>query len=158
MGKGCQLSDTGSEPPKLRRLSRALPGSSVATSHASGSGKRHWTSRLLHSLGEAAAHSAAGFTAATLVILWLGIGGVAGFPGWWSTVLYGWTASVTFVMVFVIQHTSERQTSAMQRKLDELIRSSTRADDGLIAVEEATDEQLHAMADLSVAEGAMRRR
>ena len=45
----------------------------------------------------------------------------------------------------------------MQRKLDELIRSSTRADDSLIAVEEATDQQLQAMADVSVAEGAMRR-
>ena len=61
-------------------------------------------------------------------------------------------------MVFVIQHINERQTAAMHRKLDELIRSSTRADDGLIAAEEATDEQLQAMADLSVAEAAMRRR
>jgi len=44
---------------------------------------------------------------------------------WWLTVLYAATASVTFVMVFVIQHTKARQTSATQRKLDELIRPLT---------------------------------
>jgi low affinity Fe/Cu permease len=55
---------------------------------------------------------------------------------------YSTTGSVTFVMVFVIQHTHERRTSATQRKLDELIRSSTHADDTLIAVEEAADDQL----------------
>ena len=145
------------EQPKLRRLSRSLPGSSVAASHASDWGQRHWTSRLLHGVGEGAAHSAAGIMAAGLVLVWLGIGIPTGFPAWWSTVFYSGAAAVTLVMVFVIQHTNERQTLAMQRKLDELIRSSTRADNSLIAAEEATDQQLQAMADVSVAEGAMRR-
>ena len=55
-------------------------------------------------------------------------------------------------MVFVIQHTHERQTFATQRKLDELIRSSTQADDTLIAVEEAADGQLQALANLNLAD------
>lgn len=67
-------------------------------------------------------------------------------------VLYSVTGSVTFVMVFVIQHTQERQTSATQRKLDELIRSSVRADNTLIAVEEAPDEHLQALAHLNLAD------
>ena len=142
-------------PPPHRRLS--VPGSSVAAAHASGWGRRHWTSRALHVVGEVAGHSAAGILAVAAAMGWLAVGLAAGFPGWWATALYVTTGSVTFVMVFVIQHTNERQTSAMQRKLDELIRSSTRADDGLIAVEEASDDQLHALTEQSVAEGERRR-
>jgi low affinity Fe/Cu permease len=59
---------------------------------------------------------------------------------------------VTFVMVFVIQHTPSRQISAMQRKLDELLRSHARADDALIAAEEAPDEEIQAMTDRSLAD------
>ena len=75
-----------------------------------------------------------------------------GFPAWWQTMLYSVTGSITFVMVFVIQHTQERQTSATQRKLDELIRSSVRADNTLIAVEESADEHLQALAHLNIAD------
>ncbi len=98
------------------------------------------------------ADSSAGIVAAVLVVVWALVGLVVGFPAWWATTLYSVTASVTFVMVFVIQHTQERQTSATQRKLDELIRSSVSADDGLIAVEEAGDQHLQALADLNLAD------
>ncbi len=145
------------EQPGAGRRSRSLPGSSVAASHPSGWSRRHWTSRVLHNVGEAASHSGAGILAGALVVVWLGVGLLVRFPIWWSTVLYSGAASVTFVMVFVIQHTNERQTAAMQRKLDELIRSSTLANDGLIAVEEASDGQLQTLADHSVAEGELKR-
>lgn len=112
---------------------------------------------MLHAVGEAASHSGAGILAGALVVVWFGVGLLVGFPLWWSTILYSGAASVTFVMVFVIQHTNERQTAAMQRKLDELIRSSTRANDGLIAVEEASDDQLQTLADQSAAEGELKR-
>jgi low affinity Fe/Cu permease len=95
--------------------------------------------------------------AAVLVILWVAVGVVYDFPTWWATALYSGAASVTFVMVFVIQHTNERQTSAMQRKLDELIRSSAGADDSLVAVEEAPDDHLQALADAHVAIGEQMR-
>ena len=58
------------------------------------------------------------------------------------------------MMVFVIQHTQERQTSATQRKLDELIRVSSEADNALIAVEEAGDEHLQALTHLNIADRA----
>ena len=57
-------------------------------------------------MGEGAAHSAAGVMAAGLVLVWLGIGVLTGFPAWWSTTFYSGAAAVTFVMVFVIQHTT----------------------------------------------------
>lgn len=107
---------------------------------------------MLHRLGESAAHSRAGVGAAVTVVSWGVVGLIYTFPTWWQITLYSVTAAVTFVMVFVIQHTQARQTAAMQRKLDELLRSGTRADDALIAVEEAPDEELQALGDRAVAD------
>src|SRR4051794_6084150 len=116
-----------------------------ATAHANEWTSRHWSSRLLHRLGEGAAHAGSGIAAAALVAGWLVLGLRTGFPGWWQTTMYVVTGSVTFVMVFVIQHTQQRQTAATQRKLDELLRSSEPADSTLIAVEEASDADLKAL-------------
>jgi low affinity Fe/Cu permease len=127
-------------------------GPSDAAKEAPGWEQRHWTSRALHRVGGVAAHSGAGIVATVLVVLWAGVGLICGFPQWWQTVLYSVTGSVTFVMVFVIQHAQERQTSGTQRKLDELIRSSSHADNALIAVEEAPDEHLQALAHLNLAD------
>jgi low affinity Fe/Cu permease len=85
-----------------------------------------------------------------LIVVWAAIGFIVGFPSWWQITLYSVATSVTFVMVFVIQHTQERQTSATQRKLDELIRSSLRADNNLIAVEQASDQDLQALGSLNL--------
>ena len=134
------------------RSRRSFKGSSVATAHAPGWELRHWTSRLLHRVGELAAHSGAGILAALLIVLWSAVGIIVGFPSWWQITLYSVTGSVTFVMVFVIQHTQERQTSATQRKLDELIRSSLRADNNLIAVEQASDQDLKELGSLNLAD------
>jgi low affinity Fe/Cu permease len=131
---------------------QGLTGSTVASNHGQEWEQRHWTSRVLHRIGEVAGHSGAGIAAAILVVIWAVVGLASGFPVWWQTVLYGVTGSVTFVMVFVIQHAHERQTSGTQRKLDELIRSSARADNSLIAVEEAADEHLQALARLNHAD------
>jgi len=152
--------ETGIDAQNDRRPSRglrALAGSSVAAAHPSDWEQRHWTSRVLHRFGELTARSSAGVLAAVLVIVWMVVGVAYSFPRWWATALYSGTASVTFVMVFVIQHTNERQTSAMQRKLDELIRASAGADDSLMAVEEAPDDHLQALAEVHVAIGQQMR-
>ena len=128
---------------------RLLAGSPITSSHAESWDRRHWTSRFVHHLGSFAAHPAPAIGAVTLVSAWAVLGMLTRFPVWWQTVLYSVTASVTFVMVFVIQHAQDRQTSATQRKLDELIRSSSSADDALIAVEEADDGHLQALASLN---------
>ncbi|MCU1501487.1 MAG: hypothetical protein JWM12_841 [Ilumatobacteraceae bacterium] len=110
----------------------------------------HWTSRLLHRAGSATSVSGTGIMAAAVVVVWAVVGIATEFPGWWQTALYSVTGSVTFVMVFVIQHTQARQVSSIQRKLDELLRTASGADDSLIAVEEASDEELRALAELNV--------
>jgi low affinity Fe/Cu permease len=126
-------------------------GMFAPSAHANEWTNRHWSSRLLHRVGEIVAHAGSGIIAAVLIVGWLTLGLTTRFPDWWQTTLYVVTGSVTFVMVFVIQHTQQRQTAATQRKLDELLRSSEQADSTLIAVEEAADGDLEALTRQHVA-------
>jgi low affinity Fe/Cu permease len=98
-------------------------------------------------LGDAVANALAGLIAAIVAAVWMVVGLIAGFPTWWQISLYSSTATVTFVMVFVIHHTQSKQVAALQRKLDELIRSSHQADNSLISVERAPEEELQQLAD-----------
>jgi low affinity Fe/Cu permease len=113
---------------------------------------RPLASRMLHQVGEGSAHAAAGISAAAAVIAWTVVGFVVGFNSWWQTALYSVSSSITLVMVFAIQHTQSRQQSATQRKLDELLRAQANADNSLIAVEEAPDEELEALANLNLSD------
>lgn len=128
-------------PPRWRR---GRVGASAAG--------RQLGSSFLHRLGDASSHAAAGLTAAAAVLMWTAVGVVVDFPAWWETVLYSVSSSVTLVMVFAIQHTQARQQSATQRKLDEMLRAQPLADNRLIAVEEAPDAELEALADLNLAD------
>ncbi len=105
------------------------------------------SSNLLHHAGETVANAFAGLIAAAAAAAWLVVGAATGFPSWWQVALYSSTAMVTFVMVFVIQHTQSKQIVALQRKLDELIRASRRADNSLISVEEAPETELQELGD-----------
>jgi len=107
---------------------------------------------VIHRLDETGSRPASGLVAIGLVATWLAFGGFVGFPSWWSTTLFSVTGSVTFVMVFVIQHTQARQTAATQLKLDELIRATARADNGLIAVQEAPESLLDRLTESTVAD------
>ncbi|HEU4839981.1 MAG TPA: low affinity iron permease family protein [Ilumatobacteraceae bacterium] len=111
--------------------------------------QRGLVSRVLHRLGDASAHAAAGLTVMVAVLGWIGFGAVIGFPDWWETAMYVTSAAITLVMVFAIQHTQSRQQMATQRKLDELVRSMPTADDRLIAAESASDEELTALGRLN---------
>ena len=140
--------DPASDSPKWRRGMFGV----ASGVHASEWAQRHWSSRALHRVGEIVAHAGSGILAAALVVAWAVVGMAARFPDWWETTLYSVTGSVTLVMVFVIQHTQQRQVAATQRKLDELLRSSTEADSSLIAVEEAPDDALESLARFHVAQ------
>ena len=104
----------------------------------------------LHRFGELTSRAIAGVIVAMTVTTWLVVGVLTGFPRWWESVLYATGTSVTLVMVFAIQHTQTRQETAIQRKLDELLRAMPHADDRLIAAEDAPDEELAALAELNL--------
>jgi low affinity Fe/Cu permease len=94
----------------------------------------------------AAASSAAGkpvtFLAAVLIVLvWAGTGPLFHFGDTWQLVINTGTTIITFLMVFLIQNTQNRDGAAVQIKLDELIRSS-RAHNALLNLEELDDKTL----------------
>lgn len=75
------------------------------------------------------------------VLLWAVCGPAAGFSETWQLVVNTSTTIVTFLMVFLIQNTQNRDNAALQAKLDELIRSSN-AKNGFIGIEKLTDREL----------------
>jgi low affinity Fe/Cu permease len=80
-----------------------------------------------------------------IVLLWAISGPVFGFSDTWQLAINTGTTVVTFLMVFVIQASQNREARATQLKLDELIRAMKGADNDFIDLEEASDEvvELH---------------
>lgn len=87
--------------------------------------------------------SAWAFSAAVLVILlWLVTGPVFHFSDTWQLIINTATTVVTFLMVFLIQNTQNRDAKAMHLKLDELIRALKGARNQLVDLENLSDEEL----------------
>ncbi len=79
------------------------------------------------------------------IVLWGASGPLFGFSDTWQLVVNTTTTIITFLMVFVIQNSQNRDAAAMQAKLDELIRSVDKARNQFIGIEHLTEHELEAI-------------
>ena len=77
-----------------------------------------------------------------VIVIWAVTGPLFHYSDTWQLVINTGTTIVTFLMVFLIQNTQNRDSLAMHLKLDEIIRAIDAADDKLMSAEDVTDEEL----------------
>ena len=93
-------------------------------------------------VAHAAGRPAAFAIAAGTIALWGLSGPVFGFSDTWQLLINTGTTIVTFLMVFLIQHTQNRDSEALHIKIDELIRATKNANNAMINLEELEEDQL----------------
>jgi low affinity Fe/Cu permease len=99
-------------------------------------------SQLLHSLDQLSSRPAVAWSLLVADTLWILFSIAVGFPARLETIFQSLVAALTLALVFVIQHTQAREQLVTQRKLDELLRALPRANNAVIGLEDATDDQL----------------
>jgi low affinity Fe/Cu permease len=103
--------------------------------------------RFSNWVSEVTGSSWAFIAAITVIILWAITGPVFHFSDTWQLVINTGTTIVTFLMVFLIQNTQNRDARAVHLKLDELLRAVEGARTGLVDLENSTDEELQQVQD-----------
>jgi low affinity Fe/Cu permease len=101
--------------------------------------------KIANTISNAAGSAWAFCLAFLIIVIWATTGPLFDFSDTWQLVINTGTTIVTFLMVFLIQNTQNRDSKAMQLKLDELIRA-TRARDTFIDIEDLNDDELASIA------------
>ncbi len=101
-------------------------------------------SRIAKATARAAGQPATFGLALLIIVAWAVTGPIFGFSDTWQLVINTGTTIVTFLMVFLIQNTQNRDSVAMQIKLDELLRAAKGAETAMADLEDLTGEELEA--------------
>ena len=103
---------------------------------------RLWFSRFAGRTAHLVGHPWMFFAAVATIAVWAVLGPYYHFSDTWQLIINTGTTIVTFLVVFLIQNTQNRDAKALHLKLDELIRSHHPARDELIDIEKLSDEEL----------------
>ena len=102
---------------------------------------RRFSTRVADLMGTPAAF----FLACFIIVAWACTGPLYGFSDTWQIVINTGTTIVTFLMVFILQTTQNRDARALHLKLDELIRAKSAARNSFADLQNATDEEIAAL-------------
>jgi low affinity Fe/Cu permease len=105
-----------------------------------------WFTNLASGSATAVGSPAAFMVALATVVLWLISGPFFHYSDAWQLVVNSWTNVMTFLVVFLIQNSQNRDSRAVNLKLDELIRSTGRAHNEMIDIEKLSDHELESLA------------
>jgi low affinity Fe/Cu permease len=101
--------------------------------------------RFSHRTAEGVGSPAAFLLALAIIAVWAVTGPMFGYSDTWQLVINTGTTIVTFLMVFLIQNTQNRDARAIHLKLDELLRGVEGARTGLVNLEKLSDEELRSL-------------
>lgn len=103
---------------------------------------KRWFDRLSSTVTRATGSSYAFAIAFAIVVVWAVTGPMFGFSTTWQLLINTGTTIATFLMVFVIQHSQNKETLAIQLKLNELIASDAAANNRLVDIEDLSPDEL----------------
>jgi low affinity Fe/Cu permease len=115
--------------------------------------EEHWFSKLASETATKSGRPWAFGIAGGFVAGWLVTGPIFAFSDTWQLVMNTISSIVTFLMVFLIQNAQNRDSTALQLKLDELIRATASRND-LIGIERMSEPELEAMRNTTEQKGA----
>ena len=105
--------------------------------------KCSWFSTFATSTAKITGHPMTFVLASASIIVWACMGPVFHFSDTWQLVVNTTTTIITFLMVFLIQDSQNRDSAAIQIKLDELIRAQKEANNALLDIEELDEKDIH---------------
>jgi low affinity Fe/Cu permease len=107
--------------------------------------KLTWFDKISKAVTRATGRPAAFITAFLVVLIWAITGPIFGFSDTWQLIINTGTTIVTFLMVFIIQQSQNKDTMAIQLKLNELIASQKTASNRLIDIEDLSEKELETL-------------